>query len=553
MAVGQGRKLSAAHLELFMAVLIQNENVFLHFSDTIDPGHFSGEHFQLLYRVLLDHYDANKSLPSYSELDAGLKSVFEEDPEIISDVAVGNLENFLSYAFDAETFSDYSPSSAKMEKYAFTVGKKILLNKLKTDITSTLSSHTSVDTDELGDFFQRCAEQSEILSQTEYSNKPQLSFEDGWDKSDPEYIYTTGFEFFDRYMAGGYKKGEIYGLMAPYGTCKTTLAVMLWCKAAEQCYAAALADPEAKKGLSFLVTYEAPLIHEIRHRALMFTAGVHRESLDRMGSMGLDALNNDADNPLPYEKYKFSKEVSHGIFKPERQRILEAIPALNQHTVCLDFTGSDPNWPRAGSQGVREIINRIKLELRNRGGEDKCYVKNVIVDYLGLLVDRDVNIKAVDSADESKVLAKHVEKLKTNLSVRFKCHTWVLHQLSGAANSIRSPTRNMWHTDSKGSKSFAENVDYSFVVGQLNLEQLGQLHCTKQRRSKRAPPAIIRVEGEYNTVYVPDNFHIDSRGQIVDKADAESTGASNDIYADIIQDNTLGNEESDEQEYDELL
>lgn len=523
------KKLSSAHIELFMAVLVQNESVFVHFHSTLQPAHFREEYQQLFFRVLLEHYAENKQLPSHSELHAQLKSVFEEEPDIIDDDETTKLEIFLDYAFDPETFKTDPPDSKKMEQYAFRVGPKLMLEKLRSDAAIKLTDTQDLTTDSLSAFFHNSAAQADLLTKQGYSNEPTLTFDGGWDKRDPEYIYTTGFNFFDKYMAGGYKTGEIYGLMAPYGTCKTTLAVMLWCKAAEQCYIEAT-DPEfdeksGRKGLTFLVTYEAPLTHEIRHRALMFFAGISRSRLDNMGSSGLDSLNADSDDPLPYEKKKFAKAISHGVFKAERHRVEEKIPILNEHTVCLDFTGSDPRWPNAGSKGVSEIVSRIELEIRNRGGEEKCYVKSVIIDYLGLLVSRDVTIAVGNSNnDEAKVLANHVSVIKHAVSVRFKCHTWLLHQLSGSANSMLNPTRKMWHTDSKGSKSFAENLDYSFVIGQLNLDNLGQIHCTKQRRSKRVPPSIIQVEGEFNTVFEPDNFHIDGKGQIVDKATAESTG-----------------------------
>jgi hypothetical protein len=554
METRQFKKLSMPHLRLFMAVLIQNETVFENFEGNLTVPHFSAEHFQLLYRVVLDHRVKNNRLPTEAEVYAAIETYYEEDNEIISDPAQAELEDFLNQAYDPDYYGEAPPSSKEMEEFAFKAGKRVLLEKLREDVSFELDNIPSIEN--LSSFFQNSAEQAEILAKSEYSKGPQLTFDPEWDKKDPEFIHTTGLEFFDKYMSGGAKAKEAYGLMAPYGTCKTTLAVMLWCLAAEQAYAETLReefDSETDKiGLSFLVTYEAPLSNEIRHRALMYASGVHRESLERMGYDGLDALSDDPEAPLPYEKKKFSREISDGVFMPERKRVEQVIPYLNNHTVCLDFTGSDPKWPYAGTRGVKEIASRIALELRNRG--ENYYVKNVIIDYFGLLVDRDDTLGDRREEDH-KLYQKQLGDIVRFVSVDFDCHTWVLHQLSGAANAILNPTKPMHHTDAKGSKSFGESLNFAFVVGNLNLDQLGQIHCTKRRRAKPQPPSIIKVEGEFNNVYSPDNYHVDNKGQIVDKETASTVGLASEGLADYgdLYDNTttaqdllLNNEGDDE-------
>jgi hypothetical protein len=89
-----------------------------------------------------------------------------------------------------------------------------------------------------------------------------------------------------------------------------------------------------------------------------------------------------------------------------------------------------------------------------------------------------------------------------------------------------SPTKTLHHTDAKGSKSFGENLDFSFVIGNLNSDSMGQIACTKHRRFRKVPPSIIRVDGEYNSVVGLNNYHIDSRGQIVEKSTMAAVGVS---------------------------
>jgi len=533
---GQSKRLSGAHKKLLFSVLLRNESVFLHFNGTLTVEHWLEEHYRFAYRILLDFWEENERLPTEAETYTEVESYREEDPDILSEAAEGELEDLLNYAYDDENFGVDQPASSKMESFAYKAGKKLLLEQFQQTAVEQLLSGINVDN--LSSFFQNAATQSEILTHYEHSTSQSKTFGKDWDKSKTSITLSTGLDFLDKYMAGGARVGEAYGLMAPYGTCKTTLAVMLWCLAAKQNYAETLHDEfEGDKGLSFLVTYEAPLSNEIQHRALMYAAMVHRTSLDKMGMDGMSSLNADPEKPLPYEKGKFKRDIEEGIFQPEFVRVQKAIPWLNDHTVCLDFTGSDPEWPSAGHGGIAEIVNRIKLEMRNRG--PGYYVKNVIIDYFGLMVDRDSSL-GPQKTEDHKLYQKKVEEIVQGISIKLQCHTWILHQLSGAANSMLSPTKSVHHTDAKGSKSWAENLHFAFVIGNLNMDSLGQIACTKHRRAGRVPPSVIKVDGEFNNVYAPDNYHIDGKGKIVDKATAEAAGATdNKDYANLQAQNNL--------------
>lgn len=322
--------------------------------------------------------------------------------------------------------------------------------------------------------------------------------------------------------------------MAPYGTCKTTLGVMLWCTAAKQCFEQTLSeDYDGRKGMSVLVSYEAPLSPEIQHRSVMYAAQINRFSLEKMGSDGLSALSDDPDNPLPYEKKLFAAQIADGVFKPERTRVNECIGWLDEHVHCIDMSGSDrENFPGAGYGGVQEIVNRIKLELRERESDgSEWYVKNVIVDYLGLMVDRDSTLRKSDPVEDHKAYQAAVAQIVNLVSKPFDCPSWILHQLSGVANATLNPTKVLHHTDAKGSKSFGENLDFCFVIGSLNADSLGQVACTKHRRAAKQAPSVIKVDGEYNLVTSPTNFQIDNKGQIVDKDSMNTAGLTTDQFA----------------------
>lgn len=549
MLSGQSQRLSSAHLQLFVAVLVRNKKVFEQFKSRLTVAHFEDEHYRLIYRVLLDFHKENARMPSRPELKAEIGSLLELDDELLSEQGRKDLSGFISYAFDPETFNDCSTDSPALEKYARNAGRRLLLQTIQEQIQTQISD---ISIDELPVFLQQAKNTMEIIKRTTATTDKSETFDLDWDRHKPKLIYTTGLSFFDKFMDGGASRDEVYGLMAPYGTCKTTLAVMLWCKAAEQCYQATLEDSEDKRiGLSILVTYEAAKNPEILHRALMYSATVKRASLTRMGMDGLSALSNNPDAPLDYEKLQFKQQIKDGLFIPELARVQQKINWLNKHTLCLDFSGADTRYPGAGNGGIDEIVERINNELTIRGKNH--YVKNVIIDYLGLMVDRD-NTKVRNGktqAEDHKTYQQAGGEISQKIAKQFECHVWVLHQLSGAANAYLSPTKILHHTDAKGSKSFAENLDFCFVVGNLNNESMGQLACTKHRRFRKVPATVIRVDGEFNSVSSLDNYFIDNKGHILDKSTVTATGVSTnisipqEINSNVTDQNTLGSAEDD--------
>lgn len=550
--IGQVSGLSETHLRLFMAILVQNEIVFSHFRSRLTVAHFvDDEKYQLLYRVLLDYHAAYDSLPGFAQIETELSAHLEEDPYVISEESREELSEFLAFAFDPELFADRPVDSEKSEKYAFEAGRRFLMQHERRQLAQSFSE--TLELNQLPFVLRAAQSRLDLIQMTRHTRGANLLFKEHWDKSIARMIQSTGLGFLDKYLGGGTSAGEVYGVMAPYGTCKTTLAVMLWCAAAQQCYEETFSDEwDKRKGLSILVTYEASASPELQRRCLMYAAQVSRNSLDRMSGVGLSMLSDDPDHPLPYEKKIMASAISGGVFQPERQRVEKAVEWLNPHAFCLDFSGADEEFPTAGSGGIDEIIQRIRLELRNRGKD--YYVKNVIIDYLGLMVDRDTTLGMDRTRKEDhRTYQQANEKIAKQICKYFKCHAWVFHQLSGTANAMLSPTKTLHHTDAKGSKSFAENLDFAFVFGNLNADSRGQVACTKHRNFRQLPPTVIEVDGEFNLVRAPDSFHIDSDGKIVDKATLASVGAATaETYGDLPQQGTTAGSSQDSEANDDF-
>jgi hypothetical protein len=516
---------------------MQNDLAFSQLRGRLTVNHFSEESHQLLYRVLEDYYKEHEELPPLEELYAEATGLIESEETTLDEGCLDDLQELIDYASDPKTFADYAADSTKMTRFCVRVGRDLLERKQAIDLKEQLQD---ADPDKLPAILENAQQELMAARSLSLQQSQSVFLPQDWDKQAAFVTRTTGMGWIDRYMGGGERIGEVYGFLAPYGTCKTTLGVQLWTESAIMaCAEAGESDGgDGSIGLSVFVSFEAPKLPELAHRALMCTTRVRRDSLDSMGIEGLDKLGNDSANPKAYEKKIFKDEIAAGAFVPERKRIEDMIPLLNEHAVCFDFSGADTENPSAGVNGIDEIVARLKMELKFRG--PKYRIRTVIVDYVGIMIDRDIKIKRSSrEGEDHKTYQMAVQRFGKEVAKPFGCCVWLLHQLSGEANSAQSVTKKLHHTDAKGSKSFAENLDFSFVCGQLTIDQLGQVACTKQRRFKRMLPTIIQVDGEFNQVRAPDNYIIDSDGKIVDKTVAKTSGFS----VDQLNDGDSGNDD----------
>jgi replicative DNA helicase len=200
----QPTRLSAAQLRLFMAVLLQNEPAFQQFYGKLAVENFSDESHQLLYRMLLDFWEQNEALPCEAETYVEIETYFDKDDEIISSAGRDDLEDLLNYAFDEETFGASGPSSAKMTKFAFRAGKRLLQQCYVDKISVDLKELPTLDM--LSDFFNNAATQTEWLALNEHASKPKQTLPEQWANLAPYLVQTTGLSFLDKYMAGGARK-----------------------------------------------------------------------------------------------------------------------------------------------------------------------------------------------------------------------------------------------------------------------------------------------------------------------------------------------------------
>jgi RecA/RadA recombinase len=325
-----------------------------------------------------------------------------------------------------------------------------------------------------------------------------------WYKMGGSGVFATGIPFLDACLAGGHAPGEVYGFLGPTGSCKTTMAVMLCVEACRQ--AERIRRETGKQQYVYLASYEAPMENELRFRAISYAAHIRNDSLEKMPfGAGLDSLST-RKNLKPYEEEMFHQPLSDGKkVLGERERFEKVRGMLDRHMVVLDMTGRDRARPTAGDGYVPEIAGRIQADLSER--EKGATVRLVVIDYVGAMCERYMTAQNSHEAELRLLVKRSILAAKTLIAAPFGCPVWAFHQLSGKANA-KGVAGNHHYTDAAGSKSFAENLDFAFIVGKPDEHGLCQLTCQRPRRTgQMLKPQILQVKGDFRTVVGVDHLY----------------------------------------------
>jgi len=494
-----------AKKERMMAILIQNDEVYNAVAEALKPELFPSHDmmYSVLWGVVKKFKEEHEDFPDYQLLQAEVSDVLGDDPDLLNDTEIDELNQFIDFAFDKDSFDDNPATSSKYARWAIKQFRAFLEERIAHEARDQIYKDNSVPVNlpDLLDDLQNRVEQ--VRAVADGTVKP--AFPEDWDKKTALQLFSTGISFLDRFLGGGHANGELYGILGPYGSCKTTLAIMILVNAAKAFLAQSKTGDNPKKKIAFMVSYEARL-PEMRARSLGYAAKVQRSTMESMTSK--DDLSTSG-NLRPYEKRLFKKKIAQGKkVKGERERIDAATGWMNEHISFIDMTGYDDDHRKAGGGGIKEIARRINQVLRANPGTE-CGL--VVIDYVGAMVKRQMAAEDLDDAARRHLISDTPLLTKAQIADQFDCPIWFMHQMSGEANA-RGEGAKMHHTDSAEAKNFAENLDFAFVLGNTNSDNLATLACTKRRRQPPKDSTIIKIDGGMNRVLdMEDRFVLDTR------------------------------------------
>ena len=280
---------SATDKELMMTVLIRNPVAFESARDMLNHEHFGAEDlgYSAVWRAATDFYDNYGDLPDLEFLKAETLRLIAEDPGMLLTDDTEEVEEFLLKAFNPEWGEDIE-TNVNWAQWACDTLQKFMEESLARRLQDELRSVKGRIAENMPEILELASAEAAQIATVTSSSGIEL-FPNGWDIDGGINVGTTGVPFFDAFLAGGHAPGEVYGLLGPYGSAKTTLAVMLCVEAARQAHSRSLAGNEDHEYV-FLASYEAG-IAELRLRTLSYAAQIRRESLEGMGTKGLKALS----------------------------------------------------------------------------------------------------------------------------------------------------------------------------------------------------------------------------------------------------------------------
>lgn len=337
----------------------------------------------------------------------------------------------------------------------------------------------------------------------------------------PDVTYVpTGVSVIDKHVGGGLLGGEMLLFMGPFGSCKTTFAVMAACNMAKACQriftaqqGPFLTHPDGtavqKCPVVFYVSTEATR-NEFQQRCLTFLAEVPRERI--LESRG--DLNFFSDSDVPTQPYEHEIEAQkrdalrqHNLnpdifgcsmrYVSERQRINTAIELLRKHLLFVEFMDSNSKFKQYGKNGVADIQTIMDNHMRMNA---ELYPYAFVLDHVSALANRICEKK--DSFDNMHLVINTVGRsLSEKIAKTYNIPALVMHQLSGKANKMaRNIATQIDHTDGSQSASIGEFADVAVTTTRPSgQEQIVKFAFTKVRRG--APVMqnpLVKVDGKFS-------------------------------------------------------
>lgn len=486
-------RMSFDEKETLMIYLLRNPGVFLEARQVLTPEHFS-EPYEIIWAVawrsVLDLYEQFSALPPREVIETDSLARIENHPGAIPQNGVDELRSFFQYVFDV----DMVPLDSYFE-YGFTLLQNFLKERHWIDplrsFMAGLGNSNPVDLPVIMSDYQ-----SRLISIQGMRNTTMEDLiPDDWE---PDILtkLSTGLEFLDQPMGGGWANEEVYGLLGTFGSGKTMLA----CNIASEAAMTFLQEAQARSALPRHVhyfTYETPP-NDIRKRTISYLARIKLDHLD-LGRWSSTLSRSGTRHP--YEANLFPNNPDG-----EWERLQAIMPVKNIMHIH-NMTGPRNN-PRAGSGWIDEIHAELDKSVRRYNITPGL----VIIDYALVCCRRYIRAKGWDVDRKLRHLAGEFgDECRRLIAQQFNCGVWVLNQLSGVANRRASGAR-LSHADSAEATNFAENLWYAFCLGNKDREHgCSVIDATKTRRSAgSAQPAIVQLQGDMaRFVRVDDRYMID--------------------------------------------
>jgi hypothetical protein len=416
----------------------------------------------------------------------------------VGDDELAELQGFIEEAF---TTPPLEQKQARAERgYVEAIVRRFMNTRLiKQQIQKTLSGGDSGPVDGLDEKLSRwtkAAQAVKFIGRSITNSAAMPTWGSAIELPPPPIV--TSMPWIDQYV-GGFRTGDIIGVLGPYSGGKTTLMATAAVRMAQN-YAA-----QGENKLSIFIGYEDGS-SKMNH--MFWSAAAH---VDRnLFSQGKDfwLKFSTRDNPKDYDK-KLPENRNGKIITGERERWDLAMPWFNKHFVFLDFSENAASGGH-GAGGVAEIVAVLTQLAEARGME----IGLVAIDYAGLLLNRELaQDKRTKNLDQIwRQVQILPDNLRTMVAVPFDCTVMLAHQLAGGDIKKIPAYRYVTHLEAQGSKAFAENLHSCICINTRDPEtRVSTINWSKIRAMVPTTPyGLIRMDDTVVNIHLVNDDYVAS-------------------------------------------
>jgi len=495
--------------EEMLAVLIRNPKAYDVVADMFkvkDCIRSLGGPLGLVWKLVRHFRNTYAELPGKVQIESEIHNALAGNESLLAEEEKTEVDEFLTFAFNDLEHGRNIATSGTHLRVAVATCKEVLEELVTADLQDNLTKEGTLPADvtALLDVGRSRLDQVRSLTDVDVT----LAFPEGWDQRPDAALTSTGCATLDAFMGGGWRAGECLLFMAPYGSCKTTLACHATAELIVQCAAQAAAGQVRtnKKGepmtpVVVLVFTESDAT-EYRNRLMAHLATVPWKRLAGMTSLAdLSTGTPGATDATEYELSRFADAIKgdrkHKRWVPEQTRVRNAVTIANRHLVLVDCTESEDNPHKIGVGGMSEVANVVTGLFRKR---PNTYPIAIWIDHLSGLIDRVTTGGEGAELDEGQV-----RRLLTNMprvaiermGKPLRCPVGVFHQFAGAVQN-KGVTAKYHHSDAEGSKSIGKYANFAVVCGKVDANLMCQFDVTKHRREPPTATRIVRIDGDFS-------------------------------------------------------
>lgn len=319
----------------------------------------------------------------------------------------------------------------------------------------------------------------------------------------------TGLPWIDLYT-GGFRDGDIIGVLGPLGGGKTTLMSTAAVRMAQNFHC------RGERRLSVYICYEDGAD---KLNPLFWSAAAHIERSLFEDKKFWEHFST-RDNLKEYDK-QLPENRNGKIILGERERWDAAQVWFNDHFWFFDFSANSSKGSR-GHGGVAEIVATLTRAAEKR----KMEIGFLAIDYAGLMLNRELGTDARTKNMEQiwRPMQQLPDEVRTKIAVPFNCTVMLAHQLAGGDLKKIPPFRYVSHFDAQGSKSFAENLHACLCINERDKAvDVSTIHWSKIRaRRPNSSYGLIKLDPKVVDVQLVTNEYeaCETARRIVKKGEA---------------------------------